>query len=229
MFSALDPGHQRWIEDLQSVVAGETEPRDLNDQLLQALKSARVVPERHELRALLIDLDQWDPHQLSAMGGTTWSNGFSDALVEQVEQLMADHENPRPGDDKRLDLTGQACFTIDDAETRDIDDAVALERQEDGSQRLWIHIADPGRLIEEDSLLDQEARRRGSSLYLSRGILPMFPSELSTGPFSLLAGQRNPAWSTWVELDDNGDIADYGIQRSWVKPAIDSPMRMQTS
>ena len=218
MSSALDPGHQRWIEDLQSVVAGETEPRDLNDQLLQALKSARVVPERHELRALLIDLDQWDPHQLSAMGGTTWSNGFSDALVEQVEQLMADHENPRPGDDKRLDLTGQACFTIDDAETRDIDDAVALERQEDGSQRLWIHIADPGRLIEEDSLLDQEARRRGSSLYLSRGILPMFPSELSTGPFSLLAGQRNPAWSTWVELDDNGDIANYGIQRSWVKP-----------
>ena len=46
----------------------------------------------------------------------------------------------------------------------------------------------------------------------------MFPSELSTGPFSLLAGQRNPAWSTWVELDDNGDIANYGIQRSWVKP-----------
>ena len=46
----------------------------------------------------------------------------------------------------------------------------------------------------------------------------MFPSELSTGPFSLLAGQRNPAWSTWVELDDHGDIANYGIQRSWVKP-----------
>ena len=217
-FSALDAGHQRWVLDLQSVVATETEPEDLNDELLLALKSARVAPERHELRSLLIDLDQWDPHQLSAMNGTTWSHGFCDVIVEQVNQLMADHEGPRPGDDKRVDLTEQTCFTIDDAETRDIDDAVALERCDDGTKRLWIHIADPGRLIDDDSLLDQEARRRGSSLYLSRGILPMFPSELSTGPFSLLAGQRNPAWSTWVELDADGDIADYGIQRSWVKP-----------
>ncbi len=218
IFNALDPDQQRWILDLQSVVAAETEPQELDNQLLQALKSARVAPDRNELRALLIDLDQWDPHRLTAIGGTTWGNGFSDALLKDVDRLMADHERPHQGDDRRLDLTGQACFTIDDAETRDIDDAVALERRDDGSKRLWIHIADPGRLIDEGSPLDQEARRRGSSLYLSRGILPMFPSELSTGPFSLLAGQRNPAWSTWVELDENGDIADYGIQRSWVKP-----------
>jgi exoribonuclease-2 len=108
--------------------------------------------------------------------------------------------------------------TIDDDDTRDIDDGLALERRADGSLRLWIHVADPGRLVEPDSLLDLEARRRGSSLYLASGNLPMFPLELTTGPFSLRAGVRSAAWSTWVDLDGEGEIAAYGIERSWVKP-----------
>jgi exoribonuclease-2 len=108
--------------------------------------------------------------------------------------------------------------TIDDDDTRDIDDGLALERRPDGSLRLWIHVADPGRLVEPDSLLDREARRRGSSLYLASGNLPMFPLELTTGPFSLRAGVRSAAWSTWVDLDTEGEIAAYGIERSWVKP-----------
>ena len=85
-------------------------------------------------------------------------------------------------------------------------------------QRIWIHVADPGRLVEPESPLDLEARRRGSSLYLARGNLPMFPLQLTTGPFSLRAGERNAAWSIWVELDAQGGVAASGVQRSWVKP-----------
>jgi exoribonuclease-2 len=81
-------------------------------------------------------------------------------------------------------------------------------------------VADPGRLVEPESSLDLEARRRGSSLYLASGNLPMFPLELTTGPFSLRAGVRSAAWSTWVDLDAEGDIADFGIVRSWVKPTF---------
>ena len=79
-------------------------------------------------------------------------------------------------------------------------------------------MADPGRLVEPESPLDLEARRRGSSLYLARGNLPMFPLQLTTGPFSLRAGERNAAWSIWVELDAQGGVAASGVQRSWVKP-----------
>ena len=81
-------------------------------------------------------------------------------------------DDHREGDAERRDLTGQHCVTIDDDDTRDIDDGLALERRPDGSLRLWIHVADPGRLVEVDSPLDLEARRRGSSLYLASGNLP---------------------------------------------------------
>ena len=66
-------------------------------------------------------------------------------------------------------MTSQRCVTIDDADTYEIDDAIGLETRADGCQRIWIHIADPGRLVLVGSLLDLEAQRRASSLYLTTG------------------------------------------------------------
>lgn len=132
---------------------------------------------------------------------------------------MASADAPRPGDGQRSDRTALRCFTIDDEDTEDIDDALGLDRSDDGRPRIWIHVADPGRLITPGDPLDCEARRRGSSLYLARGIQPMFPWELSRGPLSLRAGQRTAAWSLWVVLADDGAVASYGIERSWIKPS----------
>ena len=218
VFHTLDPLHQTWIQSMQELVGEGDEGAQLDAQLLQSLQTARVDANASDLRHLLIQLGQWDEHQPASMTGTPWSNGFSQTLLLDASQLVDNSEEMLPGDEHRHDLTAQACVTIDDAETSDIDDAIALERRQDGSERLWIHIADPGRLIPEGSPLDLEARRRGSSLYLSRGNLPMFPLELSTGPFSLRTGRRNAAWSTWVDLDQHGDISDFGILRSWVTP-----------
>ena len=218
VFHTLDSLHQTWIKCMQELVGEGDEGAQLDAQLLQSLKTARVDANASDLRHLLIQLGQWDEHQPASMTGTPWSNGFSQTLLLDASQLVDNSEGMLPGDENRHDLTAQACVTIDDAETSDIDDAIALERRQDGSERLWIHIADPGRLIPEGSPLDLEARRRGSSLYLSRGNLPMFPADLSTGPFSLRTGRRNAAWSTWVDLDQHGDISDFGILRSWVTP-----------
>ena len=218
VFSTLDPLHQTWIKSMQELVNEGLEGGQLDAQLLQSLKTARVEVNSRDLRLLLIQLGQWDEHRPASMAGTPWSNGFSEDLLLEARQLLETCDAPHPGDETRLDLTAQTCVTIDDAETRDIDDAIALERRQDGSDRLWIHIADPGRLIAEGSPLDLEARRRGSSLYLSRGNLPMFPADLSTGPFSLRTGHRNAAWSTWIDLDEKGEISDFGILRSWVTP-----------
>ena len=218
VFNTLDPLHQIWIKSMQELVGEGVEEVQLDAQLLQSLQTARIEANARDLRHLLIQLDQWDAHRPASMTGTPWNNGFSEALLLDARQLVDISEGTLPGDENRHDLTAQACVTIDDAETSDIDDAIALERRQDGSERLWIHIADPGRLIPEGSPLDLEARRRGSSLYLSRGNLPMFPADLSTGPFSLRTGRRNAAWSTWVDLDQQGEIRDFGILRSWVTP-----------
>ncbi len=206
------------FEQLKDLVSGSIEFAQLDRSVQQSLVGLRLDQDRAELRLLLVDLGLWDPHQLASMAGTTWSSGFSPALLEEAERLVGLNASERPGDSKRIDLCDQRCFTIDDQETRDIDDGIALERRDDGTQRIWIHIADPGRLIDQDSALDLEARRRGSSLYLAKGNLPMFPECLSTGPFSLRARTRTAAWSIWAELTSEGELGDHGIQRSWVQP-----------
>ena len=206
------------FEQLKDLVSGSIEFAQLDRSVQQSLVGLRLDQDRAELRLLLVDLGLWDPHQLASMAGTTWSSGFSPALLEEAERLVGLNASERPGDSERIDLCDQRCFTIDDQETRDIDDGIALERRDDGTQRIWIHIADPGRLIDQDSALDLEARRRGSSLYLAKGNLPMFPECLSTGPFSLRARTRTAAWSIWAELTSEGELGDHGIQRSWVQP-----------
>ena len=186
--------------------------------LRQALQVAHVSADTGSIRHLLVDLGQWEAHNLPSLRATVWEQGFSAELLAEAERLLKASDTALPGDAERLDLTGQHIVTIDDADTRDIDDGLALENTPDGQLRIWIHVADPGRLIAADSPLDLEARRRGSSLYLASGILPMFPEVLATGPMSLRAGQRSAAWSIWVELDDEGAVAGSGLHRSWVKP-----------
>lgn len=214
----LDPLHLEWIEQLIGFCAGSNSFDDLTAGLRQSLTQLRFDQNRGDVRERLVTLGHLDPHQLSSIAGTPWSYGFSAELTAEAERLMRCSVQAQPGDSERRDLTHHACFTIDDAETKDIDDALGLERLADDHLRIWIHIADPSRLITAGSPLDLEARRRGSSLYLSRGLLPMFPSKLSSEVFSLKAGQRNPAWSTWVDLDASGDVTASGLCRSWVTP-----------
>ena len=213
------PEEQRQrLDQLQQLASGLIELDGIDPGLRQSLTSLHLGTDRGDLRHLLADLGQWDAHRLISLEGSTWSTGFSIDLQAEAERLLALVDQQQPGDADRLDLCAQHCVTIDDEDTRDIDDGLALERRDDGSLRLWIHVADPGRLIESGSPLDLEARRRGSSLYLAAGTLPMFPEPLATGPFSLRQGVRSAAWSFWVDLSEEGEIAAYGILRSWVKP-----------
>jgi exoribonuclease-2 len=214
------PLQQHRLAQLQQLAAGHLEPADLEAPLRHSLTNLHLELHRGPLRHLLVDLGLWDPHHLVSIAGTAWSSGFSGDLEAEAARLVALHTADRPGDGVRRDLTGQRCLTIDDDDTVDLDDGLALERCSGERLRLWIHVADPGRLIDFGSPLDLEARRRGSSLYLARGTLPMFPEPLSIGPMSLRAGVRTAAWSTWAELDDRGAISACGIVRSWVKPAL---------
>ena len=170
------------------------------------------------------DLRQWlivrgllDPNEPIALRGSVWSRSFPPDLEAEAKRLMALANEELPGDDQRIDLTHLATYSLDDAGTREIDDALSLERC-DGFDWIWIHIADPSRLIGIDSPLDQEARRRATSLYLAEGVMPMLPLELAAGPLSLRAGQRCAALSVAVRLDDDGAMAERRIVRSWIRP-----------
>jgi exoribonuclease-2 len=198
--------------------AGGDAVEPLPDGLQNALQQARCPIEPGAIRHLLVDLGQWPRHHLPALEGSRWQLGFSDEQHNEAERLLAEAEREQPGDAGRLDLTGLHTVTIDDDDTADIDDGLSLERRPDGSVWIWVHVADPGRLIEPDSVLDLEARRRASSLYLARGSLPMFPPQLATGPFSLRQGRRSAAWSLAIALADDGSLDDLQLHRSWVRP-----------
>jgi exoribonuclease-2 len=214
---SLEPEHRRDLALLEQWAGGDSsEPLSL--ELRQALQAAHCAPETGAIRHLLVDLGLWERHHLPSLARSHWSHGFSEELHAEAERLLREADQPQPGDEGRSDLTHLWMVTIDDEDTRDIDDGLSLENLADGTQRLWVHVADPGRLVPVGSPLDLEARRRASSLYLAGGILPMFPEELSTGPFSLVQGRRCPAWSLWVILADDGAVAEFGLQRSWVRP-----------
>lgn len=165
---------------------------------------------------LLVDLGIWSPHENLSLRRSQIPTQFSTQVLEVARRCL-DFPPPDP-DTNRLDLTHLKVYTIDDESTKEIDDGLSLEVLEDGRQRLWIHIADPTRLISPGDDLDLEARRRTTTVYLPTGMVPMFPSELATGPMSLVQGQLCCALSFGVVLDETGMVVDYTIHASTIKP-----------
>jgi len=165
---------------------------------------------------LLVDLGVWSRHENLSLRRSSYPKQFPKKVLDVAQQYV--ESPPDDADGNRLDLTHHKVYTIDDESTKEIDDGISIETLPDGRQQIWIHIADPTRLVQPEDELDQEARRRSTSLYLPTGMISMFPPELATGPMSLVQGQVSPAVSFGVILDNNGEIADYTISASLVKP-----------
>jgi exoribonuclease-2 len=165
---------------------------------------------------LLVELGLWSPHENLFLRRSQIPIHFRREVLEVAQQCL-DSPPPDPDTD-RLDLTHLKVYTIDDESTQEIDDGLSLEILEDTRQRLWIHIADPTRLVIPGDDLDLEARRRSTTLYLPTGMIPMFPPELATGPMSLVQGKVCPALSFGIVLDEMGNVQDYSIHASLIKP-----------
>ncbi|MUL36573.1 ribonuclease catalytic domain-containing protein [Gloeocapsopsis dulcis] len=164
---------------------------------------------------LLVDLGIWSVHENLFLRRSQISVQFPTKVLEVAQQRI---DSPPPDPDRRLDLTRLKVYTIDDQSTSEIDDGVSWELLVDGRQRLWIHIADPTRWLVPEDELDLDARKRGTTVYLPTGMIPMFPSALATGPMSLLQGKVCCALSFGVVLDDSGAVQEYNIHASSIKP-----------
>ena len=204
---------EHWLTLLRTQPAAVSQDTDLS----RWSRSLQIGTDAADLRQWLVVKGLLDPDQPLSLRNSPWSRRFADDLEQEAEQLIARAETDCPGDGDRLDLTHLATYSLDDAGTREIDDALSLERREDGCW-IWIHIADPARLIEPGSPLDREARRRATSLYLADGVMPMLPLSLAAGPLSLRAGVRSAALSVAVQLDGTGEVTAHRIVRSWIRP-----------
>jgi len=165
---------------------------------------------------LLVDLGLWSPHENLFLRRSQIPIQFPTKVLEVAQQRL--DSPPVDPDSDRLDLIHLKVYTIDDESTSEIDDGLSWELLADGRQRVWVHIADPTRWLMAEDELDLEARRRGTTVYLPTGMIPMFPSVLATGPMSLVQGRVCCALSFGVVLDEAGAVQDYSIHTSLIKP-----------
>ncbi len=151
-----------------------------------------------------------------------YSHNINDTFPEEVEEELKDIPTEVKPEEKigRRDLTKEMIFTIDGDDTKDIDDAISIEKLKNGNYRLGVHIADVSYYVKEGSALDINAQDRGTSVYLVDRVIPMIPHQLSNGICSLNPEVERLAISCIMEIDKSGKTVDYEIFPSVIKSRI---------
>ena len=133
--------------------------------------------------------------------------GFDPAVDHEAREASASDSGPESDDSSdaadRRDLRALPTFTVDPASARDFDDAISAVDENDGTRRVWVHIADVSAYVRFGSLLDREAYRRATSVYVPGAVEPMLPKALSNNACSLVPGQDRLAVT--VEMVIDGD------------------------
>ncbi len=118
---------------------------------------------------------------------------------------------------KRVDLRNEEIFTIDGEDAKDLDDAVNVKKNDDGTYTLGVHIADVSYYVKSGSKLDKEAIKRGTSIYMMDRVIPMLPKELSNGICSLNENQDRFTISVIMKIDEKGKVVDSDVFKSVIK------------
>ena len=140
---------------------------------------------------------------------------FPKEVLDEADALAESPITP----EERLDLRDKVIFTIDGKDAKDLDDAISVEKTDDGFV-LGVHIADVSHYVTEKSSLDEEAFARGTSVYFADKVVPMLPKALSNGICSLNGGVDRYALSAFVTLSKHGDIESVELKESIINSKV---------
>lgn len=224
-----------WIGKRLAPSATLLSPPAGGDRYLDLLKGLALYGEEYERKAQALKLLEeigfrskghpWDAaFQLLVALGVWQTDEELSTLRHQIpthfsaEELAgaADTLEFAPGQEGYADLTSLLTFTIDDADTTEIDDALSLS-EENGTILVGIHIADAGFFVPPGGVVDKAALARGTTVYLPRGKLSMLPSALSEEKASLVAGVVRPTLSFFASVDAAGHLRAERICRGFIR------------
>ena len=155
---------------------------------------------------------------LSFVYANNFDPTYSDELIEYLKTIP--DEIDKKDIEGRLDLRNLTIFTIDGDDTKDIDDAISVKKNSDGTYELGVHIADVSNYVIEGSPLDKDAYERGTSVYLVDRVIPMLPHQLSNGICSLNPNVDRLAMSCIMTIDNKGEVKHYDIKPSVIRSRI---------
>ena len=185
-----------------------------------------------------VEITQWPSATQSPRGRVTEILGYEDDFGVDVEMIIRKHHIPHvfPAEvleeaqeinpvipqkeiAARRDFRHLPIVTIDGETARDFDDAVLVTRLDNGNYELQVHIADVAQYVDDGSAIDEEARKRGTSVYFPDRAVPMLPLELSTDICSLRPDVERLVLSCIMEIEPNGEIAYYELAEGVIRSA----------
>ncbi|XP_004305201.1 PREDICTED: ribonuclease II, chloroplastic/mitochondrial [Fragaria vesca subsp. vesca] len=204
------------IESLERYAIDDCKTDDQRKTAGTILKAMGMVKTASSALNLLIDIGYFPVHVNLDLLKFNIHTDHSDEVISAAESLLSDPTDP--DEIERKDLTHLKVYAIDVDEADELDDALSATRLQHGRIKIWIHVADPTRLVQPGSILDREAMRRGTSVFLPTATYPMFPEKLAMEGMSLQQGEICNAVTVSVVLHSDGSIAEYSVDSSIIRP-----------
>ncbi|MFN1833656.1 ribonuclease R [Balneola sp. MJW-20] len=185
-----------------------------NDKVLFSLENwvhQKALPEA-KILSILGQSGSNDANVLSILAENDMIADFPPDVDKQADRIPTDI--PQAEIDRRRDLRDEMIFTIDPVDAKDFDDALSIKILDNGNYYLGVHIADVTHYVQPKTVLDQEAYKRGTSVYLVDRVIPMLPEVLSNGVCSLRPHEDKLTYSCFMEIDPDGNLVDYSIEET---------------
>ena len=211
-FGFVKPDHKSFETDIYIAKKDFGKARNNHKVVVQITKyPSKGRKAEGKIIEVIGDVNQAGVDMLSLIKEYSLPAIFSKEVVNEAK-TKGDTINPKHIKN-RVDLRGEEIFTIDGEDAKDLDDAIAVKKLENGNYMLDVHIADVSHYVTQDSLLDKEAYIRGTSIYMLGRVIPMLPRELSNGICSLNAGEDRFTLSCSMEINSNGEVVDSKVYK----------------